>query len=291
MKKRTVRSASGLLLVLLLVILGPGPALGQNTVKLKGDAVVGSGETVNSAVAIGGDVRVDGSVREDAVALGGSVFLGPRSVVWGDVVSIGGTVSRQAGAQVGGKTTIVDISRAALVLYPFFHGWWWDWPHPFPAVPGFVPLLGLLTLGLLLAVLAPRMIGGVSSAIEQSPAGSFFWGVLGSMSVFPIAFLLLISIIGIVFIPLEILMVGILFFLGYVSVARLIGKKIVTAARTGEKPMVLETLLGMVALWLVSQAPFVGWAFITLAMTVGFGGVVAAMVRRLMRGRPQTGPA
>ncbi|MBI5546372.1 MAG: STN domain-containing protein, partial [Deltaproteobacteria bacterium] len=55
-----------------------------------GSVKVAEGETVQSAVAVGGSVEVDGTVLQDAVAVGGSVKLGPKAVVNGDAVSIGG---------------------------------------------------------------------------------------------------------------------------------------------------------------------------------------------------------
>jgi hypothetical protein len=278
------------LLAAMLVIFIPGHALGENIVRLKSTVVVPSGNRVDSAVAIGGDVRVDGFVKEDAVALGGSVFLGPRAVVGGNVVSVGGVVSKQEGAQVDGETTVVDISRATSFLPPFSRGWRY-WPYSFPTMPSFIPLLGFATLTLLLTALAPRMIGFISTTIEQGPVSSFFWGILGSASIFPVAFLLLISIIGIVLIPFQLLLVGICLYLGYVSMVQLIGKKILMASRVHDKPMILETLLGMIVLWLVSQAPFVGWLFISTAMVAGFGGVMVSLFKRLFRDRQPAVPA
>lgn len=262
---------------------------GDNIVRVRGNVVVPGGTGADFAVALGGDVLVDGSVAEDAVALGGSVFLGPGAVVRGDVVSVGGTVTKQAGARVDGQTTVVDFSRAVPFLAPFAHGWWHWRPWEPPAVPGVIPLLGFLALALLTTALAPRMVETFSSAIEQGPAGTFFWGLLGSVSIIPVAFMLLISLVGIVLIPLEILAVGIAFFLGYVGIARLVGMKILSAARLEGRPMILETLLGMAALWLVSQAPFIGWLVMSVVMIMGLGAVITGLFGRLAQGPRRSG--
>lgn len=286
-------AVSFVVLVILLAGIVPAQAA-DSIVRVRGNVVVPAGTSVDFAVALGGDVLVDGSVGENAVALGGSVLLGPGAVVRGDVVSVGGTVTRQAGARVDGQTTVVDWSRVVPSFMPSFMPFacgWWHWrPWEPPAVPGVIPLLGFLALALLTAALAPRTVDLLSSAIEQGPAGTFFWGLLGSVSIIPVAFMLLISIIGIVLIPLEILAAGIAFFLGYVGAARLVGMKILAAARLEGRPMILETLLGMAALWLVSQAPFIGWLVMVVAMIMGLGAVITGLFGRLARGPRQSGP-
>ncbi len=281
------RAAPFVVLVTLLAGFVPAQAA-DSIVRVRGDVVVPVGTSVDFAVALGGDVLVDGSVEENAVALGGSVHLGPGAVVRGDVVSVGGAVTRQAGARVDGQTTVVDYSRVVPSFMPFAHGWWHWRPWEPPAVPGVIPLLGLIALALLTAALAPRTVELLSSAIEQGPVGAFFWGLLGSVSIIPVAFMLLISIIGIVLIPLELLSAGIAFFLGYVGTSRLVGMKILAAARLEGRPMILETLLGMAALWLVSQAPFIGWLVMAVAMIMGLGAVITGLFGRLARGPRQS---
>jgi hypothetical protein len=274
----------------LVVLLSPGAVLGENIVRLRDSVVVESGHQVDIAVAVGGDVHVYGSVRKDAVALGGSVFLGPQAVVGGNVVSFGGGVTQQEGARVDGQTTVFDIPGVRSL---FRYSLWdrWHWPYRFPSLPGYVPFLGFLALTLLVVVLMPGIVGSISATVEQGPVASFFWGLLGTASILPIAFLLVISLIGIVFIPLQMLLVGVGLFLGYVSVVQLLGRKIFRSAGLEDKPMIAETLLGMVVFWLVSQAPFVGWLFATIAVIVGFGGVIAALFRRILHGRPPEQPA
>lgn len=259
----------------------------DNIVRLNTDVVVGGGSTVDSAVSVGGSVRVDGTVRKDAVAVGGSVFLGPGSRVMGNVTSLGGTVVRQQGSQVDGDVTIVDSSHLPSFVTPD-SGHWWDVRYGFPPVIGVFSFIGFLVLALIVVAVAPGAIGSVSSTIEHGALKSFFLGVLGSASIFPVAFMLVISIIGIVLIPFEMLLVGLGFFVGYIAVAQLIGKKIFIAARYPNRPMVLETVVGTVALWLVNMVPFLGWLVVVCAAVTGFGGVIASLFNRLVWGRSST---
>lgn len=267
-----------------LFLCAPFPASGEDTiVRLGNNVIVGSGTAVDSAVAVGGDVRVDGLVRKDAVAVGGSVFLGPGAKVMGNVTSLGGTVVRQQGSQVDGDVTIVDSSHLPSYFVPEF-GNWWDFRYGFPSIFNVFSFIGFLVLALIVVAVAPRAVGSVSAAIEHGALKAFFIGILGCASIFPVAFLLVISLVGIVLIPFEMLLVGLCFFIGYVAVAQLIGKKIFIAVRYPDRPMILETIVGAVALWLVNMVPFLGWLVVVCAVVTGFGGVIVRLVSRLIWG-------
>ena len=60
-------------------------------------------------VAVFGSVRVHGKVGDQVVAVMGSVLLGPDAVVGGDVVSVGGRVYREGGAETRGGVTEVAL--------------------------------------------------------------------------------------------------------------------------------------------------------------------------------------
>ncbi|MCA1583754.1 MAG: hypothetical protein LC791_02920 [Acidobacteria bacterium] len=59
-------------------------------------------EVRDAVVVVGGSVRVDGRVRDGIVVVGGNVELGPEAQVDGDVVLLGGTLTRADGARLYG---------------------------------------------------------------------------------------------------------------------------------------------------------------------------------------------
>ncbi len=73
--------------------------------------------TCGDVVAIGGSIMVDGTVKGSVVAIGGGVLLGENASVSEDVVTLGGRLSRHAGAVVKG-----DISEqsGAFILVAIF---------------------------------------------------------------------------------------------------------------------------------------------------------------------------
>lgn len=257
----------------------PAYAGADTLIKVGNNVIVKKGQEAASVVSIMGDVLVEGSVRDDVVAVGGSIFLGPGSTVSGDVVSVGGTVTKHDGSQVHGDVTVLDISRAISFFSPS-QGHWWDVPHGYTSWFGVFPFIGFLALALILVAIAPKTIGHISFVIENAAVKSFFLGILGCTSLFPVAFMLFISIIGIILIPFEMLLAAVAFFIGYVAIAQLIGKKICLALLLSDKPILLETLVGAVFVWLVSLAPFLGSLFSTGIMITGFGGVISATIQR-----------
>ena len=83
---------------------------GGARVRIGGKVFVGENERVGKAVAVFGRAEVNGIVSEEVVAIGGDVVLGPKAMVRGDVVSIGGTVRAAQGAYIGGTTGQVNMS-------------------------------------------------------------------------------------------------------------------------------------------------------------------------------------
>jgi len=271
---RTVMPAIFFLLVATI-----GCAQEEYRIHIGDDVLVESGEEVDSAVAVGGDVRIYGSVLNDVVSIGGSVFLGPHAVVKGDVVTIGGMVVKQEGAEVLGDISTFDTSRITSFFREAPTSRWKE-DEGVPFIPGLFPFLGFLALALIVVALIPERVDFVSFAITRHTGMSLLWGVIGALLIFPVALILVVSLVGILLIPFELIAVAIAFFLGYVAVVRIIGRKIFAAVKKPETPMVLETLAGSIILWAAGLVPYVGWMVMTAASLIGFGGFIASLIHR-----------
>ncbi|MBN2296981.1 MAG: hypothetical protein JXM72_00215, partial [Deltaproteobacteria bacterium] len=66
-------------------------------------------------------------------------------------------------------------------------------------------------------------------------------------------------------------------------VSQLVGKKITIAVKKPNKPILLETLLGVVVLAGIGIIPIIGWLVQTLAFVAGFGGVISSIILRRKR--------
>ena len=259
-----------------LIIYPSSEAAEERIVRLGDNIIIEPGIEVEDVVSIGGSVRVYGRVRGDVVSVGGSIFLGELSVVHGDVVSVGGPVVKQSGAQVHGKITSVETPWN-LSLFSGF-----DIPE-MPEFYGYLPFIGFLLIAMCIVALIPSTVGFISFVLEQDTLKTFAWGVLGTVLILPLAFILIVSIVGIVLIPVLIILVACAFLLGYVAVSQLIGKKITIAVKKPNKPILLETLLGILVLSGIGIIPIIGWLFQTLAAVAGLGGVISGIIARRRR--------
>lgn len=252
----------------------------REIVKIGEDITITWGERVTEAAAIGGDVTVEGEVAHDVVAVGGTVFLGPYARIGGDVTSIGGTIVQQDGASVHGKISVIqtpDLSRLTTLLSrchlpeitPLF--------FQFSSLGSFI---GFFLLGLLIVALMPSTVGQIAFMLEHHLLQSMFWGILGLVLIVPIGVVLLISIVGIVLIPLEIIGVACGLLLGSIAAAQLAGKKILRSLTQSDQSIMWETVFGLLIFFAISWVPFLGWLVIALLTFLGFGGLLAHLTRR-----------
>ncbi len=229
---------------------------------------------VQSAVSIGDSVIVDGRVTQDAVAIGGSVTIGPEGIVGGSAVSVGGSVNQMPGAIIRGD--VVEIAGGFGDFFgPGFEKVWWGFATAF----SMLMFIGFTALALLLAAILPRQLEGVSDSISQNPLKTFLWGLLVLVLIIPVAVVLAVSIIGIVLLPVEFAALLIAAVFGYIAVGQIVGHRFWMAIKKPEIPMIWEVLIGLVILWLAGLIP-IGGGLIKLVVTIfGLGGIVEGIIR------------
>lgn len=263
----------GAMLIGMAIMCSPALARVDTLVRLGSDIVIEPGVEVEGAVSIGGSVRVYGQVNENVIVVGGSVFLGEDAVVRGDIVSVGGPVVKLTGAQVHGKITAIETPWVSSVFSVFA-------VPELPRIHGMLPFIGFLLIAVCIVALIPSTVGFISFNLEYDALKAFAWGVLGTVLILPLVFIFIISIVGIVLIPVLLILVACAFFLGYVAVSQLVGKKITIALKKPNKPILLETLLGVIVFSGIGLIPFFGWLVQTLAAITGFGSVISSIISR-----------
>lgn len=275
--------------VMLLILLVPAAMsfAGEHEggiVEFGGDIVIGEEEVVNGdVVSFNGNVTVLGQVKGDIVSFLGNVTLSDNSLVTGDVVVFKGEVLKKDTAVIGG--TIVANQNLG------------DFNFATPANPSQVnqnyrshgtssffssmlQLLGLLGLVALGASIFPRHLSTMSMELSKDIMRTLLIG-LAAWIIYP--FTMLVLILTIIGIPVAILMgilVPIIFLLGALvsSVALGSGRLRPLLSNTfnwaKEPNILIEGLLGIFVLWLVSQAPIVGWLVIPVTGVFGLGVIL-----------------
>lgn len=268
-------------LLLLLVFTVPlaGLRAEKSVVKVGEDILVASGERVENAVAIGGDVVVAGFVEEDVVAIGGDVYLRPGAVVRENAVSIGGEVEVASDARLEGDH--VEINDFRLTHFIPFRSPWFHAAVPF----GFrvVTFLGFLALGVLVTVLLPAQVLRVSQQLKTYPLPSAGWGVLTLILIIPVIVFLAISIIGIPLIPLTVAGLFVLAILGALALAQLLGERLFQALNRPNTTVVLNVVLGLFFLWFLKFIPFISWLVNLIILIFGLGSVMFVLVNRVRK--------
>jgi hypothetical protein len=245
----------------------------RNKVRIGGNVVVDEGTEVKDAVAVGGSVTVNGKVRDSAVAVGGSVILGPNAVIGKDVVSIGGAVKQAQGSKIHGDIVELNIPGVSSILPFFFEdtssSWFWTFKITI--------FLGFLALAVLMVAVLPKPFNLISNNVQQNLGKVILWAVLGLVVLVPLAIFLAISVIGIPLIALEVFLVGIAFLVGYIAIAQLLGDKIAALMKKPALSVIWLTVMGLLALWLIGWVPFLGSLVKAVVIVLGFGGVLATL--------------
>jgi uncharacterized RDD family membrane protein YckC len=256
-------------------------------VAIVGDARA-TGPVGNSVVAILGDAYLNSSARS-VVAVMGNVQLGPEARVSREIVAIGGTITRDPAAVVGGREQVVSIGRfghldglrtwikrCALLARPLAldANLYWAWGIAF----------GFLAFYALLALIFREPMQRCIETMEARPGQTVIASLL-SLVLVPVAMLLLVmTIVGIIVVP---------FFGMALMLAALFGKAVMLAwigrrVYRVEQP-VMPLLIGgaiVLALYLV---PMLGFLVYKLLGIMGLGVVAYTLLLNLRP--PQTASA
>jgi hypothetical protein len=272
---KPIQRVLGLLLIFVLLF-GPAAAIAStetSIVKIGSDVTIEKGQKIHSVVAIGGQVTVSGAVEKSVVAIGGSVVLTKTAVVKGNVVSLGGVIVIARDAEVGGDLTEINSSNLYEILTTALSSEWEGWSWIF-AVISLSIFLVILVLALLIAALLPKPVRIVSEAIHENTLKVILCGILGLVLIAPLALLLTISVVGIALIPLEVIVVVCSVLLGFIAVARIIGRKFLSLLKRPNPGIVRETFWGLLILWLIGWIPYIGWMVKAIAIVIGLGATL-----------------
>lgn len=263
----------------------------QAVVSVFGDNRV-MGPVGQESVAVFGNNYVDSKVGDSVAAIFGNVELGPHADVGGDLVVIGGTLTKDPGAQLHGDITSIQLPIdfsgggwmrrwiANCLMYgrplAFVSGLGWAWSLA----------IGFLVLYLLLALLFHRGVDRVEQTLEHKP-GTVTLTALFSILLWPVLFVLLcITVIGIPLIPFAWFAWWLAGLFGKCVMLAWIGRRLIQVlGRREPVPAVVGVLLGGVIVLLLYTVPVVGFITFKLLGLLGRAAVLVALVE-IFRARP-----
>jgi cytoskeletal protein CcmA (bactofilin family) len=292
--------------VVLIVLLLPGIASAKsltNDQVIVGESfLLGSGETfegnlvvfgglvtteqdslfVGDVVVLGGSGSINGQLDGNLVVVGGTLKLGSRAWVRGNVSAVATTIDRDVNARISGQLITgrnIRVWETARVVVP-------DFSRTFDvrSVPGF-DVLGLLLRSILWAALAILVIlflqvptERVSQTIVAQPLLS---GGVGLLAVILAVLILLAMAITLILIPVSVLGVFILIVTwtyGRIALGLEVGRRFSEILKK-DWPIAVHAGIGTFILVLVVDGanmviPCVGGIFSLLVGLVGLGGVL-----------------
>ena len=268
-----------------------GAAAGD-VVAVLGDGEVG-GPVGDSVVVVLGNLSVNSHVRGDVVTVLGDIKFGPAAVVDGEVVCVGGTVTKSAstvlhhgiqnvgmGSMHGAAGLKAWVRECLLYGRPLAFGadlmWaWWI-------------AIGLLAFYVVLALIFGKGVTKCTETFEHRPGYSILAALL-TVLLAPVAMILLaVTGVGIAVIPF--LAAGLFF-------AALFGKAVMLAwigrrfsKFIGTDHPALATLIGGVIVLLLYTVPVLGFVLYKLLGWIGLGVVVYTLLLGMKREKPPVAP-
>lgn len=225
-----------------------------------------------------------GRVKGDLNLVFSSVFLGEKSEIDGDLNAVFSSVTKNPKAVIKGDKNFVFSSESGTtekkIELPKME---WKWV---PDFIGFTPILkglsilykiivgiGYLILAILIYLFIPKHLELMNEAINKNIIRTFLFGLLATILIVPIGILFVISIVGILLIPVYVLLVILAVIIGQVVVGYLVGERFSKALNLTLSPLV-SLIIGMAFLLILGCIPFLGhlmWLIITI---LGLGSIV-----------------
>ncbi len=253
-------------------------------VHFAGDISVKPGEIIRgNVVAMSGDIDVEGTVYGNVTAMAGNIFLHSGSLVTGNVTAFAGVIEHEDGASVGGRSTSQqEIGGKNSPWYNFsYNNNSFHHRGPWERFSGWLlSLLGLLALTVAAVAVFPDKLANMKNGMETEPLRQLGIGLLGWVAIPVVLLALIITIIGIPVAVLLLLSLPIMVIIGFVVMAIFAGQQL-DRALGGNWPRfiddrpIMQTLKGMLLIWIIKAVPLAGWLVWPLAALFGMGAALA----------------
>ncbi len=265
-------------------------------VSIFGSSRVTDGTVGDAVVAVLGNVYINGHVKGEVVSVLGNIELGPKAVLDGELVCVGGQVTRDAKAEVKGNVQSIGVAGRHFD-FSKLSTWFTKcllYGRPLAFEPNLVwawcIALGFLAFYALITLIAPSGVVKCVETLEQRPGASLLAALL-TLLLTPVAYILLLLTlaiaVGVVLIPL--FSFGLFF-------AALFGKIVMLAWRgrrftklLGDGPLahpVFGVLIGGAIVLGLYTIPIVGFIVYKLLGILGLGVVIYTLILQYKASRP-----
>jgi len=244
-----------------------GRVSGRTT--LVGARVLMLGASAGQLAVFGEHVTLDGAVAGDVTIAAHSLSVGPNARVAGKLTYRGALPAEVAsGAMLSGGMHYLSFDFENETYQPVAYAIAW--------MGAIAITLGLFLIGMLAIVVAPHATARVSALARARPIGSIALGLV-IVSCVPFASLLLIlTVIGIPFALMLVLVWPMILMFGYLAGVMALSDAIASSNARARRIFLLALGLGVMLLFV--RVPFAGWILATVLLLLGVGAIALGLI-------------
>ena len=263
-------------------VLNAGDAANGDVVVIRGHARI-DGTLNGDLVLVGSDAKMKGTANGDFVSIASSIAFESGSILNGDFVSVLSVIHDASQATFNGDRLNLDLlsphtlrglgdwfSSTVLFLRPM---------SPWSPVSWAVAL-GVLVFCLAIGGVFPKLLTGTGLILRERAPASFLSGVAIVPAAALFCFLLMLTVVGILAIPLVVAALLVFALIGNAAVFNLIGESV--APKLGQKPyaLYLWTTMGALICWILYCIPVIGFVAGSVVFLAGLGAFTIHILER-----------
>ncbi len=273
------------------------------TVRTAEDAVIGGnarlmGETVTIDGPVNGALSAAGREVVLNAAITGDTWITARTITFGPNAVISGKFAYSSEREILVPERVIPADRVTFEKLSVPQtlddiGEVWDVTE-YPVLPGFMSMFAsflitlafLLILGALFLAFLFKPVENLRTSLVSRPGQTMLAGVVGLSALFGLVPVSAMTIVGILFVPIVILAIVLVWILGYALGAYSVAVH-VWQAFAGGKELTNALRLGILALALIvvgalNYIPFVGWVANFTLVLLGIGAMTIALAERMI---------
>lgn len=257
--------------------------------RLMGNTVTLNGPVSGAVAILGRDVILNSTIAGDVRITAQTLSFGPDAV-------ISGTLSYAAPEKVTVPERVAAAERVSFEKLTGGRMWeeWDDIGKEMPVLPSFasmimgfvISLLFFLVLGALMLAFMPKRLSRMRKSIAQAPGQTIILGVVGLSMLIGMVPIIAMTIIGLPFVPIVILLIVATWTLGYALGAYSIGMRIWAGLGGDVDPGNIARLLvlagAIICVALLNFIPFVGWVVNYTLVLLGIGAMTRAVFQSML---------
>lgn len=254
--------------------------------RMMGRAVTVDGSVVGALSAVGAEVTVNGTIEGDAWIVADKIRFGPDAQILGSLVYSTDTPLNIPETVITEDRIRFEEWEGSPVLSQMRRTW--D-NAEMPMMPTFISLFSafLISLAFFIAIgsiflaFTPKHIAKMRREIAGRPGHIFLLGVLGLSMLFGLVPITALTIVGLPFVPIAILLIVLAWTLGYVLAAYAIAIRVFLGISETENPSLLIRLtvlaIAICIVTLLNFIPFIGWVINYSLVLLGIGAMTNAL--------------